>query len=377
MNKANKFIISIGICIIIAATVLIISLVDSMTEEKKPATTGIYTLQPTTTTTVPVNTDSWIDLNQIASELATVTDPSATDTSNLSTTGNGTVGYFFDAYGNLVDVNGNVIIPANNIVNNANPNNGNMNNSVTNNVSVDVNATANSNSNIQNDYTAPTISFELPTSSTTLPETTIDNTEALDQPIEGEDNEMGEFEINSDGVITKYLGDKEDIMIPDSEQGKAITGIGEGCFKDSNIRSIYIPESVTFIGDFAFENCTRLTSVSFVSNDTSVVIGTSAFQNCFALKSINLPIVSLGNSAFGNCTSLKTVKLSEGSKTIGSYCFSNCPKLATVVVPGSVDDLGTGVFEGSNNPELCIVTPSDSMAWEYAVDAGKKTNTHE
>lgn len=371
MNKANKFIISIGICIIIAATVLIISLVDSMTEEKAQVNTGVYTLQPTTTPTVPVITDSWIDLNQIASDLATVTsDPSATDTSNLSTTGAGVVGYFFDAYGNLVDVNGNVIVPANQIVNNnnpnPNPNNGNAN----------INPNTTANVTIQNEFTTPTISFELP--ETTLPETTIDNAEALDETLESQENEMGEFEIDSDGVITKYLGDKVDIMIPNMEQGKVITGIGEGCFKNTDVRSVYIPETVTYIGDFAFENCTRLSSVSFVNNETKVVIGTSAFQNCFSLTNINLPIItSLGNSAFGNCTALKTVKLSEGSKVIGSYCFSNCPKLQTVVIPESVEELGTGVFEGSNDPELCIVTPSDSVAWEYAENAGKKTNTHE
>ncbi len=348
MDKKNKLIISIGICIIIAATVLIISLVDGMADDEPTGYSGMYTLQPTTQPTVAPNTSSWVDLNLIASELASVTDTSNASTTGPSITAAPMQGYFFDMHGNLVDGFGNVIVPANQIGNNQGDNNQGGN----------------------NNQTFPNLD--------NTPSTTIDSTQALDVPVTEDGGTFGEFEVDEKGVITKYLGDKEDIMIPTKEQGKIITGIGDGCFKNSTIRSIYIPDTVVYIGNFAFENCTRLSTISFVSSDTQLNVGTGAFQNCFALTTIDLPVVTiLGNSAFGNCTALKTVRFNEGSKKIGSYAFSNCPELTTVVIPVSVDEMGTGVFEGSNNTELCIVSSQDSTAWEYAVNAGKKVNTHE
>ncbi len=347
MDKKNKIIISIGICIIIAATVLIIALVDSMSEDKSQGYTGTYTLQPTTTQPAPLATDSWIDLNLIASDLAT-----ATDTSNVSTTGGvittagGVQGYFFDMYGNLVDAAGNIIIPSNQLAgNNQGGNNQGSNNQGSNNKE---------------------------------PDTTIDSTQALDTPVDN-GSELGEFEIDERGVITKYLGDKQDVIIPQKEQGKIITGIGPSCFEGSNIKSIYIPDTVVAIGNFAFRNCTRLTTVEFVSNTTKVVIGSSAFENCVSLKRISLPAVELNNSVFGNCTALETAKLAEGSKSIGSYCFSNCTSLKYIVVPESVmkANIGTGVLEGANK-DIYIVSPStDSDAYEYFSEKGYAVTTHE
>lgn len=347
MDKKNKIIISIGILIIIVATVLIITLVDSMTEDKSEGYSGVYTLQPTTTQTAPVATDSWIDLNLIASDLATATDTSnVSTTAGVITTAGGVQGYFFDSFGNLVDAAGNIIIPANQLGNNQSGNNtqGGSNQG---------------GNNVQ------------------IPDTTIDTTSALDTPVD-DGSELGEFEIDEKGVITKYLGDKQDIIIPQKEQGKLITGIGPGCFEGTNIKSVYIPDTVVAIGNFAFKNCTRLTTVEFVSSSTKVVIGSSAFENCVSLKKISLPAVELGNSAFGNCTALESAKLAEGSKSIGSYCFSNCTALKYVVIPESVlkENIGTGVLEGANK-DIYIVSPSGSDAWQYFDEKGYKVTTHE
>ncbi len=347
MDKKNKIIIIIGICIIIAATVLIIALVDGATEDEKPEQSGIYTLQPTTSPTVPLATDSWIDVNLIASDLAATSDPSTTvPSSGVITTMGGIQGYFFDANGNLVDAQGNIIIPANQLSGNNSQGNNNQqgNNGQGNNP----------------------------------PEPTIDNTEALDKPV-NDGGELSEFEIDENGIITQYLGDKKDIIIPTEIQGNIVRGIGDSCFaNDISITSIYIPETVTSIGVKAFENCTHLGTVSFMSNGTKINVGTSAFQNCVALEQINLPVVAyLGRSAFNNCTSLKTVRMAEGSKKIDAYAFTNCTSLETIVIPESVDEIGMLIFEGANHPELTVVTPSDSVAYEYAKNEGKKTTTHE
>lgn len=354
MDKKNKIIISIGLLIIVAATVLIITLVDSMTEDKSQGYSGVYTLQPTTTQPVPLATDSWIDLNLIASELAT-----ATDTSNESTTmavisTQGQIqGYFFDTFGNLVDATGKIIVPANQI---------GINNQGGNNTQGGNNQGSN---NTQSGNNQPT-------------DAPIDTTQALDNPVDS-GSEFSEFEVDERGVLIDYLGDKQAVMIPQEVQGKYITGIGEGCFEGSDIKSVYIPNTVVAIGNFAFKNCTRLTDVVFVDASVKVVIGSSAFENCVALKNINLPAVELGNSAFGNCTALETAKLAEGSKSIGSYSFSNCTSLQYIVIPESVmkENIGTGVLEGVDENKVYIVSPSGSQAGQYFAEKGYSVTTHE
>ena len=70
-----------------------------------------------------------------------------------------------------------------------------------------------------------------------------------------------------------------DLIIPDG-----VTRIGVGVFKESRFTSIEIPNSVTSIGDYAFQNCRLLTSVEIPNSVTS--IGDKAFAACTRLTSI-------------------------------------------------------------------------------------------
>ena len=81
MNKTINIIIAFGIAILLTATVLVVSIVKGDGEGKQQTSAPLYTLQPTTLPGVPSVTESWVDLNMIASNLATATDPSASDTS--------------------------------------------------------------------------------------------------------------------------------------------------------------------------------------------------------------------------------------------------------------------------------------------------------
>jgi|GEM_PF-3977180 len=73
-----------------------------------------------------------------------------------------------------------------------------------------------------------------------------------------------QFEIDeaADAVtITKYIGTASKVRIPEKINGKSVTAIGERAFADNRLlREIYIPSSVTFIGNGAFSNCPRLSN---------------------------------------------------------------------------------------------------------------------
>ena len=57
-------------------------------------------------------------------------------------------------------------------------------------------------------------------------------------------------------VLTEYTGSEENIVIPDD---LGIVAIGKGAFENcSGLTAVTIPDSVTVIGDDAFNNCTML-----------------------------------------------------------------------------------------------------------------------
>jgi len=129
------------------------------------------------------------------------------------------------------------------------------------------------------------------------------------------------------------------IIIPDS-----VTSIGDRAFQDSDLTSITIPNSVTSIGESAFKDCTSLASITLPNSVTSM--GISLFVGCTSLASITLPnsITSIGDFAFVGCTSLTSITIPNSVTSIGGLAFANCDNLASVTIPASVTTVGEYAF---------------------------------
>ena len=104
-----------------------------------------------------------------------------------------------------------------------------------------------------------------------------------------------------------------------------------------------IADGITEIGNYAFYNCTNLTSITIPNSVTS--IGSYAFQDCQDLTSITIGngVTSIGTLAFAGCTSLTSITIPSSVTSIGNGAFDGCPNLKTIYVP---EDFDTTLLDG-------------------------------
>jgi len=90
---------------------------------------------------------------------------------------------------------------------------------------------------------------------------------------------------------------------------------------DAEFEDLIIPETISYIGDYAFYGCINLLSVHIPNS-----------------------VKTIGKSAFEWCSSLHSVCLSEGLTTIENNAFSSDHGLNTITIPNSVIKIGKDAF---------------------------------
>ena len=76
-------------------------------------------------------------------------------------------------------------------------------------------------------------------------------------------------------------------------------------------------------------------------------IGNYAFQNATKLKSVTIPdtVTSIGTKGFYNASALENITFSNSLKTIGDYAFSRCVSLTEIVLPKSLTSFEAHIFD--------------------------------
>ena len=125
-----------------------------------------------------------------------------------------------------------------------------------------------------------------------------------------------------------------------------------------SIQSIYCPNSISVIGDSAFEKCVFLQQITIP--DSVTIISKLAFSSCISLKQITLPksIAIIEFGTFAKCESLQSIKIQNSVTNIGDYAFYACKSLMEVDIPNSVISIGDGVFSGCENLNKVIIPNS-------------------
>ena len=207
-----------------------------------------------------------------------------------------------------------------------------------------------------------------------------------------------EYGVLDDGTveITGYKGSEQKVDVPEKINKKSVTRIGNLAFKDcTKITSIAMPDSVAYIGRSAFYNCTSLKSITIP--DGVKEIGYAAFSECAGLVSVKIPdnVTKIGDSAFINCANLTKIDVTAGNKyyssangvlfnkdkselicypagiknvgysipdgvtVIRDRAFNKCLSLNSITIPKSVQDIETYSFFGCTSLEAINVAASN------------------
>lgn len=108
----------------------------------------------------------------------------------------------------------------------------------------------------------------------------------------------------------------------------------------TDLTSVTIPDSVTYIGDNAFGGCTGITSIIIPNSVTS--IDESAFDGCSGLTSVIIPnsVTTIGDTVFFDCTGLTSVTVEATTPpTLGGDVFVNNASSRKIYVPSASVDI--------------------------------------
>lgn len=158
------------------------------------------------------------------------------------------------------------------------------------------------------------------------------------------------FTYTADGKkLIGYEGYETKLVIKDG-----VEVIADEVFARMDIETVKMPNSVTHVGSYVFQDCPNLRSVTL--SDNLVHLGEGAFFGCQSLCKLNLPkgIRNINNYAFNNCNSLDEIVLPDGLVKIGEGVFRFC-RVTKLSVPSSVIEIGDGAFWGCDSlTELSI-----------------------
>ena len=175
-----------------------------------------------------------------------------------------------------------------------------------------------------------------------------------------------------------------------------VTRIGDNAFEPHNInyysrlKSVSIPNTVTTIGNYAFNDCRGLVGITIPNSVTT--IGSYAFCYCSGLLGITIPnsVTTIGNYAFDFLTSILGVTIPNSVETMGDHAFSNCSKLSKVTfeegskltalnsnvfsstaltsidIPNSVTSIGSYAFQSCSSLESINIPNSVTSIGSYA-----------
>ena len=177
--------------------------------------------------------------------------------------------------------------------------------------------------------------------------------------------------------------------------GESVTEIGQNAFDGfTALETVTLPDGLTKIGTSAFTNTAYYAddanwengalyigqylvdadnvSSSFTAREGTVLIADYAFSSS-GLTSFSAPegLRFIGEGAFRNCSRMESVTLGDSLTSIGEYTFSGCSGLTEITIPDSVTSIGSEAFDDCGSLEAVYI--SDLAVW-FKISFGSSTS---
>ena len=203
--------------------------------------------------------------------------------------------------------------------------------------------------------------------------------------------------------VVHYDGDSDYIEIPEqvtaNGKGYIVTAIEDRAFYNCHVASVYIPSSVTSIGDEAFRKCEELTSVNIPNHATKIgewafsgtaitymaipnsvtTLAKSIFNGCENLATVIIPnsVTSIEYKAFYRCRSLANINIPNSVTSIGELAFWECRSLTSLTIPNSVTSIGAQAFSGEDEDAPNILTVVSQIKYPFEILGKTSYNKNE
>lgn len=151
----------------------------------------------------------------------------------------------------------------------------------------------------------------------------------------------------------------------------SIVRIGNGAFSGSPLTELVLPDSITEIGEAAFENCTELVSITFGKGITT--LNAEAFIGCNALKTFIVPedhpnfvvdLFSLVDKTTNTLllgTNLSEINRNGLVTSIAPYAWAGRTEKTAIFVPAYVTSIGEGAFYGCSKLQKVWYTGTEAQ----------------
>lgn len=158
-----------------------------------------------------------------------------------------------------------------------------------------------------------------------------------------------------------------------------VVGVDKYAFyKCAGLKAVFLPETVSNLGETCFYGCTSLRSVSltgqpallpqlmfygcssletFQAPSSVTEIGYDAFRGCSGLRSFVIPdkVQKVDSYAFRECSNLEDLKIGGSVKSIGREAFAHCTSLTSMILPDSAINLGENFIFGCTGLKELVI----------------------